>query len=112
HAVEVAPAREEDLALVRGEPRHGHVGAHRVAAARAEEVRVSGLVGRRVPGRDRALGQRQGAIRDDLLEVDADNAAEPLAGRARAERGVEREERGGGVAELARATGTVQAAAE
>ena len=58
-AVEVAAALEEDLALVGREARHRNVRADRVPPAGAEEVVVGGLVGRRVPGRDRALRQRE-----------------------------------------------------
>src|SRR5262249_42279276 len=93
HAVEVATAADEDLALVRGEARDRHVRADRVAPARPEEVVVRRFVRGRVPRSDGPFRERQAAVGDRLLEVDADHAAEALADRARAERRVEGEER-------------------
>ena len=111
-AVEVAAPLDQDLALVRRQPRHRHVGPHRVAPAGAEEVVVRGLVRRRVPRRDRALREREAAVGDRLLEVHADHAPEPLAGRAGAERGVESEERRRRVAKLPPAARAMQPAPE
>ncbi len=78
---------------MRREPPHRDVRAHRVAAAGAEEIVVGRLVGRRVPGGDGPVLERQLRVRDDLLEVHADHAPEALAGGARPERRVEGEER-------------------
>ena len=97
---------------MRREPRDRNVGAHGVAPAGAEQVGVRGLVGGRVPRSHRAVGEREASVGNHLLEVDADDATEPLARRAGPERRVEREERGRRIAELPRAVGTVQAAAE
>ena len=111
-AVELAPSFDQDFALVRGEPLDRHVRADRIPPARAEEIVVGGLVGRRVPGRDRTLVQPQARVGNHFLQIHSDHAPEALAGRARPERRVEGEERGRRIAELAAALRAVQAPAE
>ncbi len=95
-----------------GQARHGNVRADGIPAAGAKQVRVGGLVGRRVPWRDRPLRERETPVGDRLVQIHADDAAEALAGRTRAERRVECEHRRRRIAELAPAAGTVQPAAE
>src|SRR5262249_46741683 len=111
-AIEVPAAADQDLALVGREPRHRNVGTDRVAPAGAEEVVVGGFVGRRVPRSDRPLRERERTGRNRLLQTHADHAPEALAGRTRAERRVEGEERRRRIPELAAAVRTVQPAPE
>ena len=111
-AVELSPSLDQDFPLVRGEPLDRHVRADRVPPARAEEIVVGGLVGRRVPGRDRTLVQPQARVGNHFLQIHSDHPPEALAGRACPERRVEGEERGRRVAELAAALRAVQAPAE
>src|SRR6185369_8276016 len=61
-----------------------------------------------LPRLDRAVAERLGLIGDDEAVVDADHAAEAAAGRAGAERRIEREQRGRGLLILDVAVGTMQ----
>ena len=101
-AVEVAAALDQDLALVgREAARPGRRCARSTAGRRGR--------GRRTPTRRPACSRARPAAREsvrrgsgiDLLQVHADDAPEALAGRTRAERRVEREERRRRIAELA-----------
>ncbi len=94
----VAGAAPDPLAVLLGELHPGHVEGDLALAAGGEELVVELLVGRGVPRRERPLFEGAPGVRDHPLAVDADHPAEPLALRAGAERGVEREQGRGGPA--------------
>ena len=79
-------------------PRHVHRDARLATGAR--EVFLRFAVDRPLERRDRPFRQRQRGVRDDLMPVEADDAAEATALRARADGRVEGEERGRGRAEF------------
>src|SRR6266496_3577969 len=86
--------------LVRREPRDRDVRANRVTATGPEKIVVGRLVRRGVPGGDGAVGKGQSGVRDDFLEVHADDPPEALTRGAGPEWRVECEERRRGFAEV------------
>ena len=79
-------------------PRHVHRDARLAAGARQVLLRFA--VDRPLERGDRAFRERQRRVRDDLLPVQPDDAAEAAALRTRADGRIEGEERGRGRAEL------------
>ena len=91
----------DELAMRGGKFLPGHVERDAGLAAGADEVLLRFAVDRALERRDRAFGERQRRVRDDLAPVEADHATEAAALRAGADGRVEGEQRGRGRAELA-----------
>ena len=77
---------------------HRHVDRNPPARPLRDQLGQLVLGAGRGPGGDGAVGDRLRAVGEDPVEVEVDHAAEPLAGRAGAERAVVAEQPGVGVA--------------
>ena len=89
-----------------------HVHRDLVLLARLREIGLTLLSGGGLPRLHRTFGERLRAIRDGQMVVDADDAAEAFAGRARADRMIEAEERGRGLGVFEIAGGAVELVGE
>src|SRR5262249_54442076 len=92
-------AVEDEGALGRLEPRPRHRGGDAAPLAELEQLAALPARGLRRPRLHRALGDRAAGVGDDEVEVEVDDAAEAATSVARAERAVEREEVGHGLAD-------------
>ena len=94
HAVPGLVARNHPAAVDVAEIAPRHVGREPAVAAGADQILLAALGGRRRKRLDRVLGERARGVRDHALEIERLGAAEALTTRARAERAVERKQRG------------------